>query len=97
MFPMLASSTSGLSTSMFVPKRSFSDPTRPYFDPYMNPQIIVETTAGTPYGRNVELRKNFAPCSFMLSMHKAITAEKNNMIGTCTIVNNATRPHDAQN
>ena len=80
-----------------MPNRSFSDPTRPYFAPYMKPQIIVETTAGTAYGRNVLIRKNFAPCSFIESMHSAITADRNSMIGTCTIVNKATLPHDAQN
>ncbi|MFR7426400.1 MAG: hypothetical protein ACLUUF_06425 [Bifidobacterium pullorum] len=80
-----------------MPNRSFSDPTRPYFAPYMKPQIIVETTAGTAYGRNVLIRKNFAPCSFIESMHSAITADRNSMTGTCTTVNNATLPHDAQN
>lgn len=80
-----------------MPKRSFSEPTSPYFAPYMKPQIIVETTAGTAYGRNVEIRKNFAPCSFIESMHSAITADRNSMTGTCTTVNKATLPHDAQN
>ena len=80
-----------------MPNRSFSDPTSPYFAPYMKPQIIVETTAGTAYGRNVLIRKNFAPCSFMESNARAITADRNSMIGTCTIVNKATLPHDAQN
>ena len=80
-----------------MPNRSFSDPTRPYFAPYMKPQIRVDTTAGTAYGRNVLMRKNFAPCSFMESNARAIAADRNSMIGTCTIVNKATLPHDAQN
>lgn len=80
-----------------MPNRSFSDPTRPYFAPYMKPQIRVDTTAGTAYGRNVLMRKNFAPCSFMESNARAIAADRNSMIGTCTIVNSATLPTELQN
>ncbi len=47
MFPMLANNTLGASTSMSVPRKSFNEPTRPYFAPYTKPQINVDTTAGT--------------------------------------------------
>ena len=43
------------------------------------------------------MRKNFAPCSFMESKAKAIAADRNSMIGTCTQVNSATLPTELQN
>ena len=47
-FPtILANNTLGASTSMSVPRKSFNEPTRPYFAPYTKPQINVDTTAGT--------------------------------------------------
>ena len=97
MLPIAASSTFGLSTSRFVPSQSFREPTRPYFAPYMKPQIRVETTAGTAYGRNVLMRKNFVPCSFMESNASAISAARHSMTGTCTHVNSATLPTELQN
>ena len=97
MLPIAASSTFGLSTSRFVPSQSFREPTRPYFAPYMKPHTKVDTTAGTAYGRNVEMRKNFAPCSFMESNARAIAADRNSMIGTWTAVNSATLPTELQN
>ena len=97
MLPIAASSTFGLSTSRFVPSQSFREPTRPYFAPYMKPHTKVDTTAGTAYGRNVVMRKNFAPCSFMESKAKAIAADRNSMMGTCTMVNRATRHTELQN
>ena len=80
-----------------MPKKPLNEPTSPYFAPYMNPQISVETTAGTAYGRNVEIRKNLVPCNFMESRANAIAAARNSMTGTCTTVNSATRPTALQN
>ena len=97
MFPIAANNTDGSNTSICVPNTSFNEPTKPYFAPYTKPQIIVETTAGTAYGKNVPIRKNFVPCNFIESKHRAIAAARNNMIGTCTTVNKATRPTLLQN
>ena len=97
MLPIDASSTLGESMSRCVPKNPLNEPTRPYFAPYMKPQIRVDTTAGTAYGRNVEMRKNFVPCSFMESSARAIAAARNSMIGTWTTVNSATLPTALQN
>ena len=97
MFPILANNTLGASTSMSVPRKSFNEPTRPYFAPYTKPQINVDTTAGTAYGRNVVMRKNLVPCSFIESNARAIKADRHSMIGTCTHVNRATRPTLLQN
>ena len=80
-----------------MPSQSFREPTRPYFAPYMKPHTKVDTTAGTAYGRNVLMRKNFAPCQLHGSNAKAIAADRNSMIGTCTQVNSATLPTELQN
>ena len=61
------------------------------------PYVAVNTTAGTAYGRNVEIRKNLVPCSFIESNARAIKADRHSMIGTCTHVNRATRPTLLQN
>lgn len=82
---------------MCVPSKEFNEPTRPYFVPYMNAQMSVDTTAGTAYGRKEEIRKNFMPCSFMESNASAISAARPSMIGTCTTVKMATRPTALQN
>ena len=36
-------------------------PTRPNCLPYMKPHINVATTAGTAYGRKIEMRNSEAP------------------------------------
>ena len=61
MFAMDASSTSGLSTSMLVPRKSLREPTRPYLAPYTKPQIMVETTPRHHIGQEWEMRKNLVP------------------------------------
>ena len=97
MLPIAASNTFGDSTLMCVPSQSLSEPTRPYFVPYMNAHISVETTAGTAYGKNEEMRKNFMPCSFIESSASAINAASPSMIGTCTSVKITTLPTELQN
>ncbi len=62
MLPMDASTRSGDSGSGSVtPKASLMLPTRPKRVPYMKPHISVATTAGTAYGRKIEIRKKAVP------------------------------------
>ncbi len=72
-------------------------PTRPNRVPYMKPHIRVATTAGTAYGRKIEIRKKSLPYRRPLSRARATNSAMNSMTGTCTARNAETRPSEVQN
>ena len=53
------SGDSGFGSEMSNARLRF--PTRPNRVPYMKPHMSVATTAGTAYGRKIEIRKKLRP------------------------------------